>query len=75
MSDDTPDLNSGEPWSEMDLFDLANCVRLKEPVKEIATFLCRSPREVRDKIAEIEQSGELGRLIAEAAAGAARKLD
>jgi len=57
--DDTPDANSGQPWSEMDLSDLADCVRLRQAVEEIATFLCRSRREVRDKIAELEQSGEL----------------
>jgi hypothetical protein len=43
---------------------------LGQPVEEIATFLCRSRREVREKIAELEQSGELARLVAEAAAGA-----
>ena len=35
-----PDLNSGNPWPEMDLFDLANGVRLGDPVEEIAGFLC-----------------------------------
>jgi hypothetical protein len=68
--DDRPDLNSGNPWSEMDLFDLANSVRLRQPVEEIAGFLCRSRREVRDKIAELDKTGELERRIAEAAAGA-----
>jgi hypothetical protein len=37
--EDHPDLNTGKPWSEMDLFDLANCVRLKQPVEEIAGYL------------------------------------
>ena len=68
--EDRPDLNSGKPWSEMDLFDLGNSVRLRESVDEIATFLCRSRREVREKIAELEQSGELARRVAEAATGA-----
>src|SRR5882762_5268780 len=54
--EDRPDLNTGNPWSEMDLFDLANCVRLKQPVEEIAGFMCRSRREVREKIAELEQT-------------------
>jgi predicted transcriptional regulator len=54
----------------MDLFDLANSVRLNQPIEEIATFLCRSRREVRDKIAELERSGELARRIAETAANA-----
>jgi hypothetical protein len=68
--EDRLDLNSGTPWSEMDLFDLANCVRLKDPVEEIASFLCRSRREVREKIAELERTGELARRIEEAAAHA-----
>ena len=69
MSDDIedrPDLNTGEPWSEMELFDLANSIRLGDDVPEIATFLCRSRREVREKIAEWEQSGELAARIADA---------
>jgi hypothetical protein len=68
--EDRLDLNSGTPWSEMDLFDLANCVRLKDPVEEIASFLCRSRREVHQKIAELERSGELARRIEETAANA-----
>jgi predicted transcriptional regulator len=54
----------------MDLFDLANSVRLKNPIEEIAMFLCRSQREVREKIAELERSGELARRIEETAANA-----
>ena len=33
-----PNMNSGEKWSEMDLLDLANCIRLNDPVEEIASF-------------------------------------
>ena len=49
----------------MELFDLANCVRLRQPVEEIATFLCRSRREVRDMIVELDKTGELERRVAE----------
>lgn len=70
--DDRPDLNIGKEWSEMDLFDLANSVRLERPIEEIAGFLCRSRREVREKIAELERSGELARRVEQAAAFAAR---
>jgi hypothetical protein len=49
-----PNLNSGTPWSEMDLFDLANCLKLREPVDEIADFLCRDIDEVEAKIAELQ---------------------
>jgi hypothetical protein len=68
--DDRPDLNAGKEWSEMDLFDLAKSVRLKNSIEETATFLCRSQREVRDKIEELERSGELTRRIEETAANA-----
>jgi hypothetical protein len=64
------DMNAGKEWSDMDLFDLANGVRLNQPVEEIASFLCRSRREVRDKIEELERSGELVRRIEETAANA-----
>ena len=62
-ADDWPDLNTGNEWSEMDLFDFAITVRTKNSIEFIAIFLGRSRREVRDKIAELERSGKLGRLI------------
>jgi len=40
----------------MALFDLANSVRVGNPVEEIAMFLCRSRREVREEIAEIRRA-------------------
>ena len=61
--DDRADPNWGTEWPEADLFDLADSVRAEEPIEEIAMLLCRSPREVREKIAELEYSGELTRLI------------
>jgi hypothetical protein len=67
---DRPDLNTGKAWSEMDLFDLANNVRLGVSIEETAGFLCRSRREVGDKIAELRQTGELDRRVAEAQRGA-----
>jgi hypothetical protein len=59
----------------MELLDLANCIRLKDPVEEIAAFMCRSRREIRDKIAELQQSGELPRLIEKAASEAVDEPD
>lgn len=47
----------------MDLCDLAITVRMDNSVEFIASFLRRSPREVRDKIADLERSGDLKRLI------------
>ena len=46
-------LNVGKPWSEMDIADLKQCLKLRDSTKAIAEFLCRSPGEVRAKIAEI----------------------
>jgi hypothetical protein len=65
-----PDMNTGKKWTQMDLLGLANCIRLNDPVEEIASFMCRSRREIRDKIAELERSGELPGLIEMAAAEA-----
>jgi hypothetical protein len=59
-----------QKMSQMDLLDLANCIRLNDPVEEIASFMCRSRREIREKIAELERSGELPGLIEKAAAEA-----
>jgi hypothetical protein len=48
-----PDMNTGKKWSQMDLLDLANCIRLNDPVEEIASFMYRSRRKIREKIAEV----------------------
>jgi hypothetical protein len=52
-----PNLNEGKPWSEMDLFDLKDCIARDTPVAEIADFLCRSEKEVREKIADLQKTG------------------
>jgi hypothetical protein len=72
---DHSDVNSGKPWSEIDLCDLADCLSLNQSVEEIATFLCRSRDEVRDKIAEQEQSGELAKRAPEVVADPPRASD
>jgi len=64
--EELPDLNCDKKWLEIDLFDLANSVRLNNPIEEIARFRCRSRREVRQKIAELERSGELEEAAAKA---------
>jgi hypothetical protein len=50
-------LNEGKPWSEMDLVDLRNSLAHGGSVAEIAEFLCRSEREVHEKIAELKRLG------------------
>jgi hypothetical protein len=39
-----PNLNEGKPWSEMDLFDLKDCIARDTPVAEIATS-CAAARK------------------------------
>src|SRR5215831_13219592 len=70
-----PDLNTGTKWSEMDLLDLGNCVRLNDSVEEIASFMCRSRREIRKKVAELARSGELLKWVERAAAEAVPETD
>ena len=47
------DANSGEPWSEMDVADLAYSLAAGQSVSEVASFLCRDEPEVRDKMKEL----------------------
>jgi hypothetical protein len=49
------DLNDGNPWSEMDLFDLRNGLAHGESIEEVAGFLCRSGtvEEVKRKAEEL----------------------
>ncbi len=49
-----PNFNSGEPWSEMDLYDLRYGLQIGTSVEELADFLCRDVEEVRQKIAGLQ---------------------
>ena len=51
--DDTPDLNSGTPWSEPAVKDLRSCISQGQTVEETARFLCRSEKEVEEKMVEL----------------------
>jgi len=51
--DDLPKLNTGEPWSKEAIRDLRKCIALGDGVDEIANFLCRTRREVREKAREL----------------------
>jgi hypothetical protein len=50
-----PNFNEGKSWSEMDLVDLRNSLAHGRTVAEIAEFLCRSEREVQEKVAELKR--------------------
>jgi hypothetical protein len=56
-----PNLNTGEPWSEMADVDLRWNVKWKEPVDRIAEFLCRTETEVRNRARELGL-GELAKV-------------
>ena len=49
---DAPNINTGKPWSALDLQYL-RCLAAGEPAEKIADFLCRDVAEVRAKTAEI----------------------
>ena len=53
---DRAGVNTGTRWSEIDLLDLGHMLTRELPIKEIASHLCRSPAEVRDKITELGQA-------------------
>jgi hypothetical protein len=53
-----PDINSGEPWSEMDLADLDEFLTAGHLVESIASYLCRDVDEVAVKI-ERKQHADL----------------
>jgi hypothetical protein len=50
---DQAHVNTRTRWSEVDLVDLGHMLTRELPIKEIASHLCRSPAEVRHKIAEL----------------------
>ena len=49
----SPDMNGGEPWSEMDIADLAICAADGTGAAETATFLCRNIDETIAKAREL----------------------
>jgi hypothetical protein len=52
--DDTPDLNSGTLWSELAVKDLRSCISQGRTVEATARFLCRSEKEVEEKMVELD---------------------
>ena len=54
-ANDMPNVNSGKPWSEMDIRDLKVALQYNRTVAEIADFLCRDVEEVEAKIAELRR--------------------
>jgi hypothetical protein len=48
-----PEANTGKAWGEIDTRDLLWMLDQKEKVQHIATFLCRTPKEIRDRAREL----------------------
>ena len=49
-------VNSGKEWSEMDVADLRQFMRLDKSIEETADFLCRDVEKVREKQVELRRS-------------------
>jgi hypothetical protein len=47
------DANSGEPWSEMDIADLAHSLGFGNTIADASSMLCRDEDEVRQKATEL----------------------
>jgi hypothetical protein len=47
------DANSDEPWSEMDITDLAHSLAYGNTIADAASLLCRDEDEVRRKAKEL----------------------
>jgi hypothetical protein len=43
---DRPDINAGEPWSEMALADLEELLGAGSSIESVASYLCREVEEV-----------------------------
>jgi len=54
--------NSGEPWSEMDLWELKISMKYRRSFAEVAGFLYRDEEEVRDmaKALGLKESVSIG---------------
>ena len=57
---DEPNLNTGIPWQAGEDQDTRGMLDRNEPIEEIADFLCRTPSEVRERIAEIAEADAIG---------------
>ena len=57
--------NSGEPWSEMDLWELKTSMKYRRSFAEVAGFLYRDEEEVRDmaKALGLSESVNIGKRL------------
>lgn len=59
-SSENPNLNTGTPWSPWDDEDIRYGLDRNRLIEETAKFLCRSPSEIRQRIAEIAEADAIG---------------
>src|SRR6185437_13823049 len=45
---------SGQPWTEIDIYEIGNCLARGTPVPEIAELICRDVGEVRRKVKQLQ---------------------
>jgi len=57
---DEPNLNTGTPWQAGEDQDIRGMLDHDESIEEIASFLCRTPSEIRERIAEISEADAIG---------------
>jgi hypothetical protein len=55
-----PNLNTGTPWSAWDDDDIRRQLDHNTSIQEIADFLCRTPKEIRQRILEIAEADAIG---------------
>jgi hypothetical protein len=70
LSEESVSVVTGGTCCQVNYLDLGNGVRLNQSVEEIASFMCRSRREIRKKMAELGRSGELVKWVERAEAEA-----
>ena len=56
-------VNSGEPWSDMDVADLIASLDYGDTFAEVASFLCRDEDEVRQKARALGQVAHPGKRV------------
>jgi hypothetical protein len=49
----TMNVNSGKPWSPVDLYDLRQGLGRGTPIDQVADYLCRDVSEVRAKALQL----------------------
>src|SRR3954468_25017251 len=56
----TPNLNTGDPWSEWDDQDIRWGLDHDRSIEETADFLCRTPSEIAQRVQEIRKADAIG---------------